>query len=371
MIAFTNELPGRKVRLKDGSTALWFGGTDYLGMGHSECYRNYIQEGMTRFGTHYGSSRQGNLRIDTFEETENELAIYARAPACLTVSSGMLAGHLLHQEIKRLARKHAHDVQAHLPVHYHYAPGLHPTLWGPAYTPNHNSWASWAENTLKDINTSHESIHLIFTDTVRSPWVEAYDFEIFRTLSDNRQVWLIADDSHGLGLRGLDGKGAYEHLSQPFNGNLILLSSLNKALGIPAGAIWGPVTVMQELRHSPWFAGASPALPANLYALQQLLRQDYYPTALQKLRENILYFHTLFQPTTLFNHIPNYPVYCNSQIDLFKFLTQEGILGSCFSYPKASDPPALRLVLSAIHEKEDIEKLAVSCHAFEAGGIKL
>ncbi|WP_025762546.1 hypothetical protein [Dyadobacter tibetensis] len=365
MIFQTNHLPGRNVTLEDGSTCLWFGGTDYLGLGQDPFFLSKLQEGMQTFGTHYGSSRQGSLRIKIYEEAESALALFAQAPASLTLSSGMLAGQLVQREITDLARAAANDKAGCLPVRYHYAPAVHPSLWGAEYLPCTQEWNHWAQSTIRKIDEDSEMIHLIFTDTIRSPWVESFDFSLFEGLPYNSRIWLIADDSHGLGVLGDNGGGVYRRLKQHFCNNLIVIGSLNKALGIPAGVIWASESSVARLRQSPWFVGASPALPAYLFALISLLKQGHFNNCLMSLRNNINYFNKLFQPDTLFCHLADYPVYCSIHTALFDYLLQYQIMGTCFSYPNPHDPPALRLVISSQHLPEDLEKLAFYCQAYE------
>ena len=91
----THSLPGRTVTLDSGEDFLWFSGTDYLGMGSNEAFGAYLAEGFARYGTHYGSSRNGSLRLAVYEDAEESLATYADAPAALVVSSGMWAGQLV------------------------------------------------------------------------------------------------------------------------------------------------------------------------------------------------------------------------------------------------------------------------------------
>ena len=51
---------GRTV-LRNNEEFLVFAGTAYLGIPQNETFRNLLLEGFQRFGTNYGSSRNGNV----------------------------------------------------------------------------------------------------------------------------------------------------------------------------------------------------------------------------------------------------------------------------------------------------------------------
>lgn len=362
----TSHLPNRKVLLNNGREYLWFSGTDYLGMGHHEGFLNYLHEGIRTYGTHYGSSRNNSLRLTVYDEAETALAKFSGAPAALTTSSGMWAGQLVVKELQEIMRLCFQTVNIRLPgVHYHYAPRVHPALWGESYGVNNSSWEDWAKKTVLDIHESnHEDIHILFSDSVGSPFVEHFDFSIFDTLPFNRQILLVVDDSHGFGVLGQNGTGIYRELSSIQQAKLIVVSSLNKALGIPGGAILAEDQIISGIRQSPFFAGASPAVPAYIYALKRFLETSAYTPAHQRLLENIHDVTALLTGTKLFVCKNNYPVFCSLDRNLFDFLEANGILASCFSYPQPTDPPVTRLVITALHQKEDLDRLAEVCIKF-------
>jgi len=362
----TSHLPGRKVLLNNGKEYFWFSGTDYLGMGHDEGFLNYLRQGISIYGTHYGSSRNNSLKLNIYEEAETALAKFSGAPTAITTSSGMWAGQLLVKELPEIIKAGFTSENVHLPkVHYHYAPRIHPALWGESYEVNNSSWGDWAKNVVVNVQErNHDEIHIILSDSVGSPFVENFDFSIFNALPFYRQIILIVDDSHGLGVLGSNGTGIYRNLSSIQQVKLIVTSSLNKALGIPAGVILGDERIISTIRKSPFFAGASPAPPAYMYAFKNLLDTNAYAPAHQKLQENIHHTAARLADTNLFIFKNDYPVFCSLDSKLFDFLEANGILASCFSYPQPTDPPVTRLVINAIHQKEDLDRLAEVCMTF-------
>lgn len=359
----TNKLPGRTVETTDGREFLWFSGTDYLGMGQNEDLRRYVYTATETFGNHYGSSRNNSLRLGIYDEAEAHLADFLQAPAAAIVSSGMWAGQLLMKVIEDIADGHSHSNR----ITYHYAPGVHPALWGNAFRQTELNWQEWAEQTVKKINgTPPGTIHIICSDAVGSPIVKAFDFSIFNALKNLSDVWLIVDESHSLGVLGSGGKGVSAQLSENILLRTIFVSSLNKALGIPAGAIWGAKSIISTIRNSPWYAGASPPAPAYAHALKKLLEENTYAKQLALLLDNVSRFRQQIGDLTLFKCIPDYPVFCSSNAALFDHLLQNGIMASCFPYPSPSDAPVTRIAISSLHQKEDLDRLAEVCKRFIA-----
>ena len=355
----TIHLPGRTVITENGDKYLWFSGTDYLGMGHDETFRSYLLEGIQHYGAHFGSSRNNSLKLEIYEETENHLASLIGSESALLVSSGMWAGQLVMKMIENLA---AELSQANS-IKYHYAPKVHPALWGNNFVTSTKKWAVWASEVVKLIRESSSDVaHIICTDGIGSPLVEAFDFSIFKDLPGGRSnIWLIVDESHTLGVCG-NGSGLYKSIRDIGKANVIMVSSLNKAMGIPGGLIACDNAAYNTFRYSPWFAGASPPAPAYIYALKKLLEIQHYEHAVAILAANISYFQDQLKSPNFFQSAPSYPVFCSQNPELFDTLLANGIMASCFSYPSPTDPAITRLAISALHQKEDLSQLAEVCN---------
>ena len=364
MIYQTSHLPGRKVILNGGEEYLWFSGTDYLGMGHNSAYIEFLKQGFSIYGTHFGSSRNNSLRLEIYEETEALFAGFTGATASLLVSSGMWAGQLVHKEIESIVKNTLTNNSGKKAIRYHYAPGVHPAVWGNDFCTSDLSWHHWALKTILEIRQNPDQVHIICSDAVGSPWVEQYDFSVFSNLPVSEDIWFIIDDSHGIGVTGDHGKGIYPLLAE-IQPNSVVVASLNKGMGVPAGIILAQPEIIQKLRKSPWFAGASPSVPAYIFAFKQLLHTSAYSDAYEKLIKNIRYFSRVVRPN-LFVRVADYPVMCSHDTALFDFLFRHGVLTSCFPYPLPTDKPVTRLAISALHQKEDLDRLAEVCINFES-----
>jgi len=357
----TNHLPGRTVLTSDGETYLWFSGTDYLGMGHDESFRSFLNEGLGRYGMHYGSSRNNTLRLSVYNQAEEKLADWIGSESALMVSSGMWAGQCVMKNIEQVIYKSGVSQS----IQYHYAPKVHPALWGNEHKVYRGPWGDWAQNVIREISESPEdTAHIICTDAFGSPLVEAFDFNKFSQLPTRDNVWILLDESHTLGVCGESANGFYKSIVALGKAQVVMVSSLNKALGIPAGVIACDAGTADTIRSSAWFSGASPTAPAYAYALKRLLETEHYKTQSDLLIKNVEHFSNRLSFPHLFQTIPGYPVFCCEGSALFETLLSKGIMASCFSYPSVNDVPVTRIAVSTLHQKEDLDRLAEVCNNF-------
>lgn len=333
-------MPGRSIGI-NGRQFLYFSGTSYLGIARNEAFQELLKEGLARYGANYGGSRLGNIRFAVFEEAEAWLAAFAGAPAALSVSSGTLAGRLIVEHLRGKAP-------------FHFAPGAHPALWGEG-SYYQGAYGEWVEYILREAAGGQGPIAL-FATSVDPLLVRKNDFKWLCRLPANRPVTLVVDDSHGFGICGAGGSGVWRELDAPDNVGIVVISSLGKAMGIPGGLILGSRAMLGEIWHSPFFGGASPAPPAFLYAV--LKASPLYQSARQKLLANIRRFEAQTGSLAWLRSIGNYPAFYSSEIPLAPWLKDRGCLISQFAYPTPEDEPVTRIVLSALHEEEDIDYLA-------------
>ncbi len=346
----TTSLPSRTVFVEN-TEFLWFSGTAYLGMGHVPAFGALMREGLQRYGAGWGSSRHNTLRLAVYDEAEAALAEFVGAPAALTVSSGMLAGHLV-------AAGFGSQI-------VFYAPGVHPALWGADYQPTIEPMDVWWERLPERVAACETGEIVVATDSVGSPHTGRVPLERLAELPTDKAVTVVVDDSHGLGIFGESGEGSYRALARVVNPrhNLVVVSSLNKALGVPAGAIFSAEETIAGLRHSPWFGGSSPAAPGALWAMSRAA--GLYRAQHAKLLENTRAFvENLGETLQHFCSIPDYPAFTTTADGFHEFLLQNGILTASFSYPTPADAPITRLVVSALHTNDDIRRLATACRAF-------
>lgn len=343
---FSSKHPDRTVSTENGEM-LFFSGTSYLGMAVNTDFHELIKEGMSIYGTNYGSSRTSNLRLKVFEEVENYLSTWTGSEASLTMSSGFLAGQLVASWIRELATKNYRVM---------YAPHTHPAVFSGLEKEGKTTFEEWAAEVIKTSATTVQNLVLV-CNSVDVLNAQVHDFHWLTKIPfvENREIVLIADDSHGIGIIGKNGNGIFSQIPDNKGFKKIVVASMGKALGMPAGMVLGDSLVIADLRKSTFYSGASPALPAYLYAF--LKAKGIYETQLEKLKENIAFFTAQMADLQLFNFTNQYPVFRTQQNNLYACLLENKILISSFPYPKPDSELITRIVLSSLHTKEDIREL--------------
>ena len=335
----SDQLPSR-IFTTNHQEYLWFSGTSYLGMPHHQGFRENFAKALTQYGMSWGSSRNSNIRLNIYEKAEVELAKFAKMPAALTVSSGMWAGQLVVKFLQKSDTK------------FFLAPKTHPALWYMENLQledwekglNYSAWTSLIAEKVRECSADNI---IICSDSVGSPYVEQFDFEWINQLPAGKNITVVVDASHSFGI-----KVSPRSVGVRF----IITASLNKAMGMTGGVILSDLDTVSSIRQSPMFAGASPMMPALLETFVNSLA--YFTEQQQKLSENITYFNAKISQNSFLDSIDNYPAYCTQKLNVHEFLKQNGIMTACFPYPTATDFPVIRLIISALHLKEDLDKLA-------------
>ncbi|GAB2527381.1 aminotransferase class I/II-fold pyridoxal phosphate-dependent enzyme [Spirosoma aerophilum] len=347
-IFYIDQLPNRTVR-HNGQDYLFFSGTAYLGIPQHPAFHQLMMESMQRYGTVFGSSRNGNVRIRVYEEAEAKLAAGIGAESALTLSSGMMAGQVISQWLRSQNTT------------FVYAPHAHPALWHQPVVDlpqlPFGEWVAQLPGQLQALPPGPVAILMNSLDAVCSDY---YTFDWIDNLPDDRPITLVVDDSHGLGVLN-QGRGIWpqisHHTSAAKNQLTVLgTGSLAKGMGLPGGVVFGDADTIQTLRQSAFFGACSPIAPACLDAY---LRADaLYAEGYERLQANIQLAEKLLLPTGLFRHATGYPVFYTEQDELYTDLLEHDILIYSFAYPTPAHRANTRIVISAFHELSDIQQVA-------------
>lgn len=344
-----DQIPRRTVRHEERDY-LFFSGTAYLGIQQNPEFGQLLTEAAAHYGTAYGSSRNGNLQLAIYDEAEAKLATWMGTEAALTLSSGMLAGQVVVQHLRAQN------------TGFIYGPDVHPALWhDPTANLPATSFADWTAQLpaqLDALPPGPVAILVNSVDAVRSVY---YDFTWVADLPINRDITLVIDDSHGLGiLHG--GTGIWPGIPENPGVNRVVTGSLGKAMGLPGGVVFGNKTFLSRLRQTAFFGACSPIAPAYLAAYGRA--DAYYEQARGQLGENLKLAQALLDKTALFTHANGYPVFYTDRSDLYPFLLERGILVYSFSYPTLADRTNTRIVISAFHTFDDIQRLASAVYDY-------
>jgi 7-keto-8-aminopelargonate synthetase-like enzyme len=324
----------------EGDTYLYFGGTAYLGIPKNQDFIDLYIEGIKKFGLNNGTSRTNNIQLGIYDDAEKVAAARYGAEAALITSSGYLAAQLTVKDLCRLGK-------------VIYGPAAHPALWlVENQTKNVKLFRDWEQETIERINSSEEKTWVLISNSMNNLVPEIYDFDFVKEIHKDKNIILVVDDSHGIGINN-NGMGAIVNLPKQENIENVVVASMAKALGIDAGIVLASNKMINKLKSTNTSIGASPPSPAALYAF--IHAEEIYRKTLNRLKNNMAMFETALNLT--WKHEWGFPVYLLGDVNFSQHLLQKQILISSFPYPNPTDKILNRIVLSAWHEQEDIEKL--------------
>jgi 7-keto-8-aminopelargonate synthetase-like enzyme len=332
-----DEFPGREIII-NGKLYLYFGGTSYLGLQTDPEFQSIFIANIKKYGTGYGASRQSNIRISAFEETEIYLANLAGSEACITLSSGYLAGQLVCDYFN------TEEYQLY------YAPDTHSAL----LRGKQKVYSDW-ENIENDISVNHQKKPVLLLDSIDFNGKNYPEFKALQNLP-LEEIILVVDDSHGIGITGTEGGGSFSYLASLKPKELLVSCSLGKGFGIQAGAIFGTRTTIKKLKETHFFGGASPAMPASIATLKDA--HHLYPHKRNLLKKNSKLFVSLLAGHWQFTFVKGHPSFSFQNEIMVTMLEEKGILVTNFRYPADDSELMSRIVISASHTKEDIIKLS-------------
>ena len=326
-----------------------FTGTDYLGISQDVKFREFLNEGFEIYGNNFGGSRLSGTYSELFFEAESRLAQISGAESAVTFSSGTLAG---------LSLKKVLDSKAT----FIYAPDTHPAL-SPENLDNID-FKQWQHKLVKNFSKKGNSL-IILSNSLNALKSLKYDFSWTETIAEKRKVILVVDDSHGFGVLGENGKGVFCELPSHPNIEKIVISSLNKAWGVPGGAILASEKIIETLKQTDLFGGASPIIPAYLYAFLNF-EKKYYQNR-RKLRNNLNFFIDKLTQKQHFTFFENFPVFSTQYHNLPDIMKKHNVQISAFNYPTPKDERYTRIVITEKHTEKELLLCINAVNSFFGG----
>jgi 7-keto-8-aminopelargonate synthetase-like enzyme len=307
--------PGRTALVK-GKEYLFFSGYSYLGVQQVQEFTALVKEGIDKYGWLFPSSRISNTKLEIFEEAEIMLSAITGMDVSVIVASGYIAG--------RMATAAFADTIINL-------------------NPSHPAIQR---------NNDHQHTDVFAVDSVETLNASVTDFSFVKN-TNNKTI--IVDDSHGIGLIGRTGEGITSRLPQNNYTQYILTYSLSKAFHINAGAVSCGKERAANYKKDHAYTSATAPSPALLYAF--IKGQHIYASQRKKLQNNMQYFQQLIKDLPLIRYHPELPVFILPENIKEQKLFDAGIIISSFAYPDIHGKRTNRIVLSALHTKEDLEIL--------------
>ncbi|HKK87957.1 MAG TPA: aminotransferase class I/II-fold pyridoxal phosphate-dependent enzyme [Saprospiraceae bacterium] len=332
-------LNGRRIRTPEGNF-YYCSGTDYLGMAYHEGLKESIIEAYAKYGLNYGSTRKHGLFDDIYERAETIFANWLGLEAALTVSSGTLAGQL----VRNFVRAHSYALIE--------LPRLHPALKDIYEDQIAQRMENKAQERLIDQINRHPAEKIALLTVAMDPLTsQPADFSFLQAV-EGKELLLILDDTHGLGVLGETGAGFIELFPSLRSEEVIVIGSLAKGISLPGGLIAGPQKWVKAIQNSGHFLGSSPISPAYLEAFSNQFAA--YQQRRLKLKDNIELLKSEIQEKHKLGYFPDFPIFILPEEYAGERLKELGIWISSIRYPYPHSPLLNRLILNGAHEKEDI-----------------
>jgi 7-keto-8-aminopelargonate synthetase-like enzyme len=329
-----NQFPDRTIEIENEEYH-YFGGTAYLGLPTHPEFQKLLIKNILRWGTAYGSSRSANIQLNAYEDGERFLADFIKADAALTVSSGMLAGKLVVEILIPETDCFFHFPNTHAAIK---VPNSLPVFIGNKLNPR------LLDNVAEKIT--------ILTDSVPSFHVQPIDLRILNSIPSNKEITLVIDESHSLGILGTNGCGIFSTINLPKIKRKIMMSSLGKAFGLTGGVIVSDSEFINNMSTHDTFvssAGMNAAFVQTMADAAAIFLQQH-----QKLKDNLNYINTHLIKNRAIHFDPEYPLIYPEIEGINEIFTANKIIVTNFKYP--TDTKDLnRIVITANHKKEDLD----------------
>ncbi|SFG30204.1 7-keto-8-aminopelargonate synthetase [Algoriphagus hitonicola] len=326
-----------------GKEYLYFSGTSYLGIAQDVDFLDVLANNVFEWGANFGQSRNNNIRLEIFDEFEEFFAFNAGAPSAAVLSSGYLAGIAAWKSL--IQNKDQIWI----------APDAHTAIIPDGYSAGKQlDFVQWKKDCQQRAEKLSPQKILLIGNAVDPLNIHIHDYHWVKDIAQKHDVRLLIDDSHAFGVLGKEIFGTYSQ-SEDGRINLVVTGSLGKALGLPAGIILSNEEQILKIKSTPLFGGASPGSPAHLQTFLEM--QHRYEEMQHLLEKNCLLFEEGIRNLAQITGRSDYPVFRFQPDEWVEQLESSGIICSSFPYPTAQSPRINRLILSAYHEKSDIEYL--------------
>ncbi len=246
---------------------------DYLGLSQHPAVIDGGVQALRTWGAGSTGSRLVTGNTELHEEFEHALAEFVGAPSALVFSSGYAANLAAVVALSGPGSVVVSDAHSHASL----VDACRLSRARVVVVPHRDADAVEAA-----LASRTERRAVVITDSVFSadgalaPLVALY--EVCR----RRGALLIADEAHGLGVRGAGGRGLLHEVGLAGAADVVMTTTLSKALGSQGGVVLGPPAVRNHLidaaRPMIFDTGLAPAaLGAALAALRVLIAEPNRP----------------------------------------------------------------------------------------------
>lgn len=347
---------GARIRL-DGQVCLNFSANDYLGLATDPRPAEAAREGLARYGTGSGAAHLITGHSPTHHELEAALADFTGRPRALLFSTGYMANVGIAQA---LAGRGDSVIEDRL---------NHASLLDGALTSRAKllRYRHADPEALAERLAGARGRRLVMSDSVFSMDGDVAPLPDLARVCRENGGWLMADEAHGLGVLGPEGRGAVAEAGLDGRDVPILMGTLGKALGGFGAFVAGSESLVEYLiqhaRSYVYTTATPPAMAAAVSEALRISREEGWRR--EKLGELIEIFRETCQAggvALMESRTPIQPVRvgpADRALALSNALLEDGYLVQAIRPPTVPDGTArLRVTLSAAHSREDVAGLA-------------
>ncbi len=344
-------------QLKQNFPTIDFCSNDYLGFSKTGLLKSKLQSSTTNtMGS--GGSRLISGNTVFVEETEKHIALFHHAQAALIYNSGYDANLGLLSCVPQKNDLILYDELIHASLY----DGIR-LSYATAYKFKHNSIEHLKE-LLQRHQAAFQSIYIVVESIYSMDGDDAPLLEMVDILKNHKNVFLIVDEAHAIGLFGEQGRGLCQQLAIE-RYCFARIYTYGKAIGTHGAAIVGSDVLRNYLINFSRSFIYTTALPIHsiesINAAYQLLLESQLQR--EGLKENIAYF--LKETQGIKNLIQSYSaIQClvlgsNEQADeLEKKLALQNIYAKAIKSPTVKEgSERIRFCLHTFNTKEELDLL--------------
>ena len=229
---------GRALTVADGRELVDFSSNDYLGLARHPALAAAMAKCAARTGAGSGASHLITGHGAEHDRLEEELAAFTRRERALLFSTGYMANLAVMTALAGRSERVLLDRLCHASL----IDGAR--LSGATLVRYAHADALEAARLL-DADAAHTA--LLVTDGVFSMDGDLAPLPQLARCVRRRDLWLIVDDAHGLGVVGADGGGVLEHFGLGSDAVPVLVGTLGKAFGSFGAFVAGSAELIEFL----------------------------------------------------------------------------------------------------------------------------
>ncbi len=341
----------------DGQTYLSFCSNDYLGLASHPAVIDALKAGADRFGVGSGAAHLITGHSYAHQVLEEELADFVGRPRALLFSTGYMANLGIVSALTGRGDSVFEDRLNHASLLDAAA------LSGARLVRYAHADSVALQHKIENTATRQR---LIATDSVFSMDGDYAPLGQLQDVALANDSWLLADDAHGFGVLGPQGRGYCVDQLGSGAENIILMATLGKALGTGGAFVAGSdeliETLIQQARTFIYTTATSPAMAWATRTALQLVRED--SDLRESLFDNITYFREGARQLglPLMNSVSAIqPLLVGDTamaMGLSDALRSHGILVTAIRPPTVPQGTArLRITLCARHSRQQLDRL--------------